>query len=101
MDLSAAHDGRIVALVVRDLAQQFARDPGGHPVVYHLTGPAGGIWQLGDAARAATVCMDALDLNLLASGRITAVEARALPATVAQGDPHAAAWALAHTAVVY
>jgi uncharacterized protein (TIGR03083 family) len=102
MALTTAHDGRIIALVVHDLAQQLARSPGGDTVIYELTGTAGGTWRLGGStAPAATIRMDALDFNLLASGRITPAEAQMLPATEIRGDPTVAVWALENTSVVY
>ena len=102
MAQDAAHDGRIVALVVRDLARDLARQRGAATVVYALTGPAGGTWRVGrDPRPAATIRMDTLAFNLLASGRLTVAEARALPTTDVAGDEAAAARALARTAVVY
>ena len=102
MELNAAHDGRVVALVVRDLALAFARQSAAPSVAYVLGGPAGGAWRLGAAASpAATIWMDALDFNLLVSGRLTPGAARRLPATATRGEPAAIAWALEHTSVVY
>lgn len=102
MRLEAAHDGRVVALVLRDLGRQLARGPRGGTVTVELTGPAGGAWRLGGApAATATIRMDALDFNLLASGRLTVAEARARPDTAVSGDPQMATWALDHTSVAY
>ena len=102
MVLSTEHDGRIVALVMRDLARDLARKRDDFAVVYELAGPAGGAWRIGRAARVdATIRMDALAFNLLASGRLAADRARALSTTVVVGDEAAAAWALEQTSVVY
>ncbi|HSH77310.1 MAG TPA: hypothetical protein VLA19_02120, partial [Herpetosiphonaceae bacterium] len=98
---TAEHDGRIVALVVRDLGQTLARRLKGAAVVYELTGPAGGAWRIGSSAPAATIRMDTLDFNLLASGRLTPGDARARPDTAVSGDPNVAAWALDNTSVLY
>ena len=99
---TAEHDGRIVALVVRDLGRNLARKQKGGAVVYELTGPAGGAWRIGRSTTpAATIRMDTLDFNLLASGRLTPGDARARPDTTVSGDPNVAAWALDNTSVLY
>jgi hypothetical protein len=85
MRLTREHDGRIVALILRDLARPLAAKLGGQSVVFDLAGPAGGAWRIGPApAPAATVRMDALDFNILASGRFTYAEGRARAAL--EGD---------------
>ncbi len=95
---TAEHDGRIVALVVRDLGRKLARGLKRGAVVYELTGAAGGAWRIGaGAAPAATIRMNALDFNLLASGRLTPRDARARPDTAVSGDPNVAASALDNT----
>jgi hypothetical protein len=54
MDLTAGHDGRLVADVVTDWARRHAK-----PFALTLTGPAGGEWQSGDAGE--RLELDALD----------------------------------------
>lgn len=99
---SAEHDGRIVALVIRDLGRKLASGRDCGAVVYELTGPAGGVWRIGGGqAPIATIRMDALDFNLLAAGRLTAAEARTRPGTAVSGDPTVSTWALTNTSVVY
>jgi hypothetical protein len=70
-----AHDGRMAALVVRDLAEALHPRLKRHAALLRLTGAAGGAYQIGhDAAPTATIEMDALDFCILASGRYKAAE---------------------------
>lgn len=97
---TAAHDGRIVALVVRDLSARLAPALGGASVLFELTGPAGGRYRVGSASQsAATITMDTIDFNLVASTRISAQEGEAR--AVITGDVALARRALAKTLVVY
>jgi uncharacterized protein (TIGR03083 family) len=76
MVMTPEHDGRIVALVVRDLEKKLTAKLRTLSMVYHLSGNAGGRWQLGaKTSPATTIQLDALDFNLLASGRLTPQEA--------------------------
>jgi uncharacterized protein (TIGR03083 family) len=68
MELTAAHDGRITALVVRDLEKILRPAVRERGFVLELAGPAGGIWQIGPRP-AVTIAMDALDFHILASDR--------------------------------
>jgi uncharacterized protein (TIGR03083 family) len=100
MRLAREHDGRIVALVMRDLARPLAAKLGGQSVVFDLAGPAGGAWRIGAApAPSATVRMDALDFNILASGRFSYAEGRAR-ATL-EGDQALAELALRESKALY
>jgi uncharacterized protein (TIGR03083 family) len=99
MDLTAEHDGRITALVVRDLARPLPRALGGASVAYELSGPAGGAWRIGEGAPRATLRMDALDFHLLASGRMPQEEARSRVAIA--GETDLGTRALGQTRVVY
>lgn len=74
---TAEQDGRIVALVMLDVARALQKKLGGRAIVFDLTGPAGGTWQVGEGEPAAAVRMDALDFNIFASGRFSYAEARA------------------------
>jgi len=99
---SADHDGRIVALVLRDLARKLMRKRSDTSIVYALSGPAGGAWRIGrNTIPSATICMPALDFNLLAAGRRTATEVRAQNDTAVNGDPTVVTWALDNTSVPY
>jgi uncharacterized protein (TIGR03083 family) len=102
MVLSPEHDGRIVALELRDLARQLQRKRPAVTLVYELSGPAGGAWRIGSSTVPdATIRMDTLDFNLLASGRMTPDDARGLRATTLSGDPEIAGWTLEQTQIVY
>jgi uncharacterized protein (TIGR03083 family) len=93
------HDGRIVALVMRDLGFHLRGKLGGQSVIFDLTGIAGGTWQVGTGQATATIQMDALDFNILASGRYSYAEGRAR-ATLG-GDVALAEFALKNTLVLY
>jgi uncharacterized protein (TIGR03083 family) len=93
------HDGRIVALVMRDLGHSLRNKLGGQAVVFDLTGVAGGVWQVGPGEAAATIRMDALDFNIFASGRFCYDEGRARAGL--SGDTTLAELALKNTLVLY
>jgi uncharacterized protein (TIGR03083 family) len=94
------HDGRITALVVRDLARKLTPKLAGQAVVYELTGISGGIFRLGEnASPLARITMDVLDFHLQASGRLEAY-ALSLHASCS-GDEHMARLALDNTHVPY
>ncbi|MGH3665373.1 MAG: maleylpyruvate isomerase family mycothiol-dependent enzyme, partial [Egibacteraceae bacterium] len=59
------HDHEVVAQVVRDLARHWE----GSPVRLELTGPAGGVWTLGDGSPVATVRVAAVEYLRTLSGR--------------------------------
>lgn len=99
MTLTAAHDGRVVALVLRDLAASLPPKLGGQAVVFELTGAAGGQWRIGPGPAAARVRMDTLDFNIYASGRFSYAEAR--ERATLEGDVALAERALRGTAVLY
>lgn len=86
------HDGRMVALVVRDYGTSSLPDLGGQSIRLELTGPAGGSWIVGKGRPpAATIRMDALDFAVLVSGRMSSEDARAQSLVEVEGDT-----ALAH-----
>ncbi len=47
VDRTADHDGRLTALVMRDLARRLATVLETRSVIYHLTGPDGGVFRFG------------------------------------------------------
>jgi uncharacterized protein (TIGR03083 family) len=97
MVLTDDHDGRIMALIMRDLAEQLKDVLAGKTVVYDIPGPGGGCWKIGPAlAPAATLQMDLLYFNVLASARMTADEARAQSLVSISGDIELANLALDH-----
>jgi uncharacterized protein (TIGR03083 family) len=94
------HDGRITALVVRDLARKLTPKLAGQAVVYELTGLSGGGFHLGaNASPIARITMDALDFHLQASGRLKADELSSHASC--SGDEHIARLALDNTQVPY
>jgi uncharacterized protein (TIGR03083 family) len=100
MVLTREHDGRLVALVVRDLARSLAPKLGERSVVFELTGPVGAAWRIGPASiPTAAIHMDTLDFNILASGRYHLEEGRARASM--QGDLALAELALRETKVLY
>jgi uncharacterized protein (TIGR03083 family) len=96
LDLTPEHDGRITALIVRDLNQRLRKQLAGRSVVYELVGPAGGSYRVGDATTpAATISLDCIDFHLLASGRVSADALQ--PRCRITGDTDVASRALADT----
>lgn len=97
MVLTDAHDGRMMALVMRDLAEQLKDVLEGQTVAYDIPGPGGGCWKIGPAPiPAATIQMDLLYFNVLASARMTPDEARAQSLASIGGDVEVANLALDH-----
>jgi uncharacterized protein (TIGR03083 family) len=96
---TADHDGRIVALVMRDVGKALAPRLDGKALLFHLTGTSGGDWQVGSGAPAAAVQMDALDFNIFASGRFTREEA--LERAVISGERDFAEQALKNLLILY
>lgn len=93
------HDGRIVALVMRDVERCLRGKLNGQAVIFDLSGVAGGTWKVGSGAAQATIEMDALDFNILASGRFSYAEGRAKASL--SGDVALAELALKKTLVLY
>lgn len=99
---TADHDGRIVALIVRDFGTQFLPDLDGQSIVLDLTGEAGGTWLVGTArVPAATIRMNALDFSVLASGRVTAADVMAQSLVQMEGDRALAQRVLETTSVPF
>ncbi len=73
MILSEAHDGKIIALLMRDLGRYLRPRLGNKSVVFDLMGTVGGRWQVGDNPNPdAIIHMDVLDFSILMSARLTA-----------------------------
>lgn len=68
------HDGRIVELVVRDVAGKLRKRLSGKAITLSLTGVAGGEWQIGNGEAVSGLEMDALDFNIFVSGRFSYAE---------------------------
>jgi uncharacterized protein (TIGR03083 family) len=97
MVLTDEHDGRMMALVMRDLAEQLKDVLKEKSVAYDIPGPGGGCWQIGPASTPdAIIHMDLLYFNVLASARITPDQARAQSLVSISGDAQVANLALDH-----
>lgn len=102
MAQTADHDGRITALVVRDLDQHLSAKLKGRSLIYRLTGKAGGEWTVGGSSPAAAeVSLDALDFHRLASGRISSQQALQHGLVKIDGDRALGNLALQNTIVLY
>ncbi len=100
MTLTAAHDSRIIELVMRDLGQMLRRRLGERNIRVELTGPAGGKFDFGSGPDpSATIQMDALAFNWLASGRTSPDEI--MSEVLVTGDTDQAEWFLEHADVPY
>ncbi|MBK8023332.1 MAG: maleylpyruvate isomerase family mycothiol-dependent enzyme [Chloroflexi bacterium] len=99
---TAEHDGRIVALVVRDVDRRYKAKLGGRAVTLHLTGKAGGEWTAGgDRPAEAALTMEVLEFNRLASGRIPTQQVLDQGLAKIDGDKDLARLALRHTMALY
>jgi hypothetical protein len=87
MTLDPAHDGRIVALAVKDLAEKSKRGLHGGATLLELTGAAGGSYRIGDnSTPQATVEMDVFTFAVLTSGREKAATILSGSRAVLSGD---------------
>ncbi len=97
---TSEHDGRLTALVMRDLARRLAPVLDTRSVTYRLTGPDGGLFRFGTGDEPGTLLtMDAVAFHLLASGRRSVADA--LSDATITGDSDLAALVLNNTVVVY
>lgn len=100
MITTAEHDGRIVALVLRDIAKKLRKSLSNRTIVLRLIGDAGGEYQFGrNATPDAILEIDVFDFNLRSSGRISVDEAAGK--TAVSGDYSTAKWFLENCEVVY
>lgn len=100
MAVTEAHDGRIVALVLRDIATRLKKRLGDRTILLQLTGPLPAQYIFGTKATAdCTVTIDVFAFNLRASGRITPSDA--LDSAAVTGDAASAAWFLESCEVPY
>ncbi|MBZ0287734.1 MAG: maleylpyruvate isomerase family mycothiol-dependent enzyme [Anaerolineae bacterium] len=87
MPLDAAHDGRMVALVIRDLAEKSRQGLHGRSAVLELTGAAGGSYRIGRSPTPeAVIEIDALAFCVLTSGREKAANILSSGRAVIKGD---------------
>jgi uncharacterized protein (TIGR03083 family) len=102
MALTPEHDGRMTALVMRDLYRGKGSHLKGKNIVYRLTGAAGGSWSVDrQPADPVVLEMEALDFHLLASGRLSVQEALARQLAQIHGDHTVGQTALEITRVSY
>lgn len=100
MVVTPEHDGRLTALVVRDIGRKLKGKIGQRSLALRLTGAVGGEYVFGQASEPTAILqMDVYDFHLRASGRITAEEATARSVFV--GERTVADWFLQHMEVVY
>ena len=99
---TAQHDGRVTALVVRDLAHTLKGMLRGRTVVFDLGGAGGGRYRIGTMAEPTVIVkMDVVDFHRLASGRLTAQAAKDQGRVVLSGDRSFGDEVLAATSVPY
>ena len=102
MRLTPEHDGRITALVMRDLYRGKRSQLKGKNLVYRLAGEAGGTWSIDPQPVSPVVLeMEATDFHLLASGRLSPQEALSRQLVKITGDYEAGQTALNVTRVTY
>jgi uncharacterized protein (TIGR03083 family) len=100
MVTTAEHDGRLVALVLRDIARKLKTELSQRTIAVHLSGAAGGDYLFGRSPSADCIlAMDLFDFILRTSGRITA--AKAAGAAHISGNRATADWFLANIEVPY
>ncbi|MBK8048890.1 MAG: maleylpyruvate isomerase family mycothiol-dependent enzyme [Anaerolineales bacterium] len=100
MIVTPEHDGRIVALVVRDIARKLKKQLAERSVLLQLRGALDGDFLFGRALKPdCTIEMDFFDFNLRASGRMT-VE-NAFKRGKVSGDHKLAEWFISGLEVTY
>jgi uncharacterized protein (TIGR03083 family) len=98
MELDTTHDGRMIALLMRDMGRQHSAKFKTGRVCYELEGVAGGNYYIGTKSSPyATLRVDALDFAFLAAGRTTATELIAQKRLKVSGDQAMAELALANS----
>jgi uncharacterized protein (TIGR03083 family) len=87
MQLHVHHDGRIAALIVKDLAEKSKRGLHGCAALLELSGAAGGTYRIGENSTArATLRMDVFTFVALTSGREKAANVLTSSKVVISGD---------------
>lgn len=100
MEVTAAHDGRVVELVLLDIARKLKKQATAPTVALQLTGAHQAEYRFGNrAAPDCTLAMDFFDFNLRASSRID--RDTALRQATVSGDQEAAVWFLDNCEVPY
>ena len=100
MVITPEHDGRLLDLVLLDIAKKLKKQLAGRSIVLQITGALSGIYQFGDKAEpGCTLEIDLFDFHLRASERISVEEA--MRRTAVSGDEAAARWFLSKATVLY
>ncbi|HXF64655.1 MAG TPA: maleylpyruvate isomerase family mycothiol-dependent enzyme [Caldilineaceae bacterium] len=100
MVVTPEHDGRIVALVVLDIAKKLKRPLAQHSVALYLRGEIEGVFLFGrPSTRNCRLEMDVFDFNLRASRRLSVEEAT--KCANISGDHATGHWFLSHLEVPY
>ena len=100
MVVTSEHDGRLTALVVRDIGRKLKGQLGQRSLAVQVTGALASEYVFGQASEpGCTLQMDVFDFHLRASGRITVEEAARR--AVFGGDKATGEWFLQNMEVVY
>lgn len=100
MVITPEHDGRLLDLVLLDIANKLKPQLAGRTIVLHITGALSGTYQLGSSTEPdCTLTIDLFDFHLRASERISAAEA--MRRTAVSGDQSTAHWFLNSATVLY
>lgn len=100
MVVTPQHDGRIIALVVWELARKIRRELAERTILLRLTGEAGGHYLFGAQREPHCILeMSVFTFALRSSGRITVAETEAR--VDVQGDSRLADWFMRNTEVPY
>lgn len=101
MPVDAEHDGRIVGLILRDVAHVLSQhEAGNRSFVLELGGAGGGSYRFGsDDAPDSRIRMNLFDFALVTSGRVPAQDT--LARTEVDGDSAVAEWFVNNCQVLY
>ncbi|WP_420628530.1 maleylpyruvate isomerase family mycothiol-dependent enzyme [Candidatus Leptofilum sp.] len=100
MVVTREHDGRLIDLVLLDIAKKLVKQLASRNIVLRLTGALSSDYQFGNKhTPGCTLEIDFFDFNLRASERISVAEA--LRRTAVTGDEAAAKWFLTNATVLY
>jgi hypothetical protein len=100
MYLTPEHDGRIVSLVLHDLAHKLARQPQPETVDLHLIDDIEVAYRFGDKSQTdVSITMNLIEFNRLASGRLEVEQA--VTAAEIRGNPAAARSFLENSSIPY
>jgi uncharacterized protein (TIGR03083 family) len=100
MVITPEHDGRLLDLVLLDIAKKLKKQLAGRTIVLQITGALSRTYQFGNKAEPdCTLEIDLFDLHLRASERISTEEA--VRRTAVSGDKTTAHWFLSNATVLY